>query len=75
MQIIFIAAVSPEFEDTFAEETLQPGLAISLKCVANGNPPPRINWLLDSGQVQPSDGFFIGTFSDSKGNGLTCKPI
>ena len=31
----------------FSEQTLQPGPEVSLKCIAKGNPPPRISWLLD----------------------------
>lgn len=46
---------------------MQPGLPVSLMCISDGNPPPRISWLLDGGHVQPADGVFIGTFLDSKG--------
>ena len=31
----------------FSEQTMQPGPSVSLKCIAKGNPPPRIEWLLD----------------------------
>ncbi|XP_065220184.1 cell adhesion molecule Dscam1-like isoform X2 [Planococcus citri] len=65
---LILGDVSPEFQDTFIEETLQPGLPVSLRCIANGNPPPRINWYLDGGLIHAGDGFFIGSFLDSKGN-------
>ncbi|GFQ79262.1 down syndrome cell adhesion molecule-like protein Dscam2 [Trichonephila clavata] len=31
----------PEFQETFEEQTIQPGPSLSLKCVASGNPLPK----------------------------------
>ena len=39
----------------FSEQTLQPGPSVSLKCIAKGNPPPNIEWLLDGFQIQQSE--------------------
>ncbi|CAG2053659.1 unnamed protein product [Timema podura] len=38
---------SPELLYWFTEQTIQPGPAVSLKCVATGNPPPQFIWTLD----------------------------
>ena len=35
----------------FSEQTLRAGPAVSLSCVASGNPPPSITWYLDDQQV------------------------
>ena len=39
----------------FSEQTLQPGPSVSLKCIAKGNPPPSIQWLLDGFPIQRSE--------------------
>lgn len=45
---------SPELLHWFTEQTLQPGPAVSLKCVATGNPPPQFVWTLDGFPVPDS---------------------
>ena len=60
-------AVAPELQSTFIEQTLQPGPPVSLRCAASGNPPPRITWLLDGGELMPR-GYVLGSFLDSAGD-------
>ncbi|XP_067002094.2 cell adhesion molecule Dscam1 [Anabrus simplex] len=62
-----LGAVAPELQSTFIEQTLQPGPPVSLRCVASGNPPPRITWLLDGGELVPR-GYVLGSFLDSAGD-------
>jgi hypothetical protein len=44
---LLLGDASPELVYWFSEQTLQPGPAVSLKCVATGNPPPQFVWTLD----------------------------
>ncbi|XP_069681715.1 cell adhesion molecule Dscam1-like isoform X3 [Periplaneta americana] len=62
-----LGAVAPELQSTFIEQTLQPGPPVSLRCAASGNPPPRITWLLDGGELMPR-GYVLGSFLDSAGD-------
>ena len=43
----FLTDSKPSLLYRFSEQTLQPGPSVSLKCIAKGNPPPRITWNLD----------------------------
>lgn len=63
MCIIF-AAVGPELQSTFIEQTLQPGQPVSLRCIASGNPPPQFTWLLDGGNLLPRGGYILGSHLD-----------
>jgi hypothetical protein len=49
-----VSDASPELLYWFTEQTVQPGPAISLKCVATGNPPPQFVWTLDGFPVPDS---------------------
>ena len=62
-----VTAISPELQLTFIEQTLQPGPPVSLRCSASGNPPPRITWLLDGGELMPR-GYVLGSYLDSANN-------
>jgi hypothetical protein len=42
-------------EYVFSEQTMQPGHAVSLKCVAVGTPPPHFVWSLDGFQLPDSE--------------------
>lgn len=42
------------------EELRHEGPQVSLKCVASGNPPPEISWLLDDSPVTNSRRFSVG---------------
>ncbi|XP_074598354.1 cell adhesion molecule Dscam1-like [Brevipalpus obovatus] len=52
----------PEFRETFNSETLEPGLSLSLKCVAAGNPLPQITWTLDGLSIPESHRIRFGDF-------------
>jgi hypothetical protein len=62
-----VTAIAPELQLTFIEQTLQPGPPVSLRCSASGNPPPRITWLLDGGELMPR-GYVLGSYLDSANN-------
>ena len=48
LDIMLVLDSSPRFVYKFIEQTIQPtGRAVSLKCVAVGNPTPTIIWKLD----------------------------
>ncbi|XP_068083883.1 cell adhesion molecule Dscam1 [Anabrus simplex] len=53
---------SPELLYWFTEQTLQPGPAVSLKCVATGNPPPQFVWTLDGFPVPDNSRFLVGQY-------------
>ncbi|KAF4524305.1 hypothetical protein B566_EDAN005361 [Ephemera danica] len=53
---------SPELLYWFSEQTLQPGPAVSLKCVATGNPPPQFVWTLDGFPVPDNNRFLVGQY-------------
>ena len=53
-KIIFSDAM-PALLYKFSEQTLQPGPSVSLKCIAKGNPPPTLEWLLDGFPIQRSE--------------------
>ncbi|XP_066908795.1 cell adhesion molecule Dscam2-like [Halyomorpha halys] len=52
----------PELTYSFSEQTTQPGPPISLKCVANGNPPPQFTWSLDGFPIPDSSRFLVGQY-------------
>ncbi|GLH10491.1 Protein sidekick [Gryllus bimaculatus] len=62
-----LGAVAPELQSTFIEQTLQPGPPVSLRCTASGNPPPRVTWLLDGGDLRPR-GYVLGSYLDASGD-------
>ena len=54
LSISFLDAM-PVLLYKFSEQTLQPGPSVSLKCIAKGNPPPRIQWTLDGFPIPQSE--------------------
>ncbi|XP_047103802.1 Down syndrome cell adhesion molecule-like protein Dscam2 [Schistocerca piceifrons] len=52
----------PQLVYKFINQTVQPGPAVSLKCIATGNPTPHITWRLDGFQLPQSDRFVIGQY-------------
>ncbi|KAK8763992.1 hypothetical protein V5799_033399 [Amblyomma americanum] len=44
---LIVGDQAPKLKSTFEETTVRPGKAVSLRCVATGDPPPRITWMLD----------------------------
>ena len=53
----------------FSEQTLQPGPSVSLKCIAKGNPPPRIHWTLDGFPVPQSERYVHNKLTFDLGTG------
>ena len=51
----YVSDAMPALLYKFSEQTLQPGPSVSLKCIAKGNPPPSIQWLLDGFPIQRSE--------------------
>ncbi len=52
---LFFPDASPLLLYKFSEQTLQPGPPVSLRCIAKGNPPPRIQWRLDGFPIPQTD--------------------
>ncbi|XP_065344124.1 cell adhesion molecule Dscam1 isoform X3 [Cloeon dipterum] len=59
---LLLGDASPELVYWFSEQTLQPGPAVSLKCVATGNPPPQFVWTLDGFPVPDNNRFLVGQY-------------
>ena len=49
-----LGLAQPEFESVFGPKLTQPGPTVVLNCVAHGNPPPLITWMLDGHPIQVS---------------------
>ncbi|XP_059477742.1 cell adhesion molecule Dscam2 isoform X44 [Neocloeon triangulifer] len=58
----------PQLRQTFAEETLQPGPSVFLKCVASGNPTPEITWELDGKKLTNNDRLQVGQYVTVNGD-------
>ncbi|PBC29921.1 Titin [Apis cerana cerana] len=52
----------PQIRQAFAEETLQPGPSMFLKCVASGNPTPEITWELDGKRLSNTERLQVGQY-------------
>ncbi|CAL1295376.1 unnamed protein product, partial [Larinioides sclopetarius] len=57
----------PEFQETFDEQTIQPGPSLSLKCVASGNPLPQIVWRLDDAPIPENHRIRFGDYVTKDG--------
>ncbi|KAL1414493.1 hypothetical protein MTO96_000895 [Rhipicephalus appendiculatus] len=58
----------PELKAVFARKLVDPGERFSLRCVASGNPLPRVTWALDGGMVGESHRVHYGDFVSSAGD-------
>ncbi|XP_014478246.1 PREDICTED: Down syndrome cell adhesion molecule-like protein Dscam2 [Dinoponera quadriceps] len=58
----------PQIRQAFAEETLQPGPSMFLKCVASGNPTPEITWELDGKRLSNTDRLQVGQYVTVNGD-------
>ncbi|KAL1110232.1 hypothetical protein AAG570_008309 [Ranatra chinensis] len=65
---LVLGSLSPELLSTFIEQTVQPGVSVSLSCRSSGTPPPRISWYLDGSSLLPRGGYMLSSFLDSKGD-------
>ncbi|XP_039277671.1 Down syndrome cell adhesion molecule-like protein Dscam2 [Nilaparvata lugens] len=63
-----LGAIPPTLLTTFVEQTIQPGVSVSLRCIAAGHPPPRLTWLLDGGPLLPRGQYMLGSFLDATGD-------
>ncbi|GFY46752.1 down syndrome cell adhesion molecule-like protein Dscam2 [Trichonephila inaurata madagascariensis] len=57
----------PELQETFEEQTIQPGPSLSLKCVASGNPLPQIVWRLDDAPIPENHRIRFGDYVTKDG--------
>ena len=51
--LLLFAEAGPVITDHFQDDYIHPGEGFSLKCVASGNPTPRIEWSLDGSPIAP----------------------
>ncbi|XP_025268078.1 Down syndrome cell adhesion molecule-like protein Dscam2 isoform X18 [Camponotus floridanus] len=58
----------PQIRPAFAEETLQPGPSMFLKCVASGNPTPEITWELDGKRLSNTERLQVGQYVTVNGD-------
>ncbi|KAH7953228.1 hypothetical protein HPB49_006296 [Dermacentor silvarum] len=58
----------PELKAVFTRKLVDPGERFSLRCVASGNPLPRVTWALDGGMVGESHRVHYGDFVSSAGD-------
>ncbi|RZF32964.1 hypothetical protein LSTR_LSTR000834 [Laodelphax striatellus] len=65
---LVLEAIPPELHSTFIEQTIQPGISVSLHCVASGTPVPRVNWFLNGGPLLTRGGYVFGSYLDSTGD-------
>ncbi|XP_067138815.1 cell adhesion molecule Dscam1-like isoform X2 [Centruroides vittatus] len=58
---------TPEFQEVFPPQTIQPGPSLSLKCVATGNPLPQIIWKLDDSSIPENHRIRYGDYVTKDG--------
>ncbi|XP_050520954.1 cell adhesion molecule Dscam2-like isoform X2 [Daktulosphaira vitifoliae] len=66
--LLLLGAVSPELFNVFPEQIIQNNGFLSLRCIASGNPPPRIYWYLDGGLLLPQGDYVFGSYMHIDGN-------
>nr|XP_045626192.1 Down syndrome cell adhesion molecule-like protein Dscam2 [Procambarus clarkii] len=64
---VTLGAAAPQLVYRFIEQTLQPGPAVSLKCIATGTPTPHITWVLDGFPIPPSHRYVKGQYVSAHG--------
>ncbi|KAK8383868.1 hypothetical protein O3P69_015960 [Scylla paramamosain] len=64
---VTLGASPPELQYQFIEQTLQPGPAVSLKCIATGSPTPHVTWTLDGFPLPHSHRLVKGQFVSASG--------
>ena len=63
---IFLTDVAPVFKYTFEASKVEPGTALSLKCIAAGNPLPQVTWTLDDLPIPDHMRFSVGDYVTSR---------
>ncbi|KAK3858057.1 hypothetical protein Pcinc_035719, partial [Petrolisthes cinctipes] len=66
--VVAQGAAPPELLYRFIEQTLQPGPAVSLKCIATGTPTPHITWTLDGFPLPHSHRLVKGQYVSAQGD-------
>ncbi|CAL4061193.1 unnamed protein product, partial [Meganyctiphanes norvegica] len=66
--LVMLGDTLPMLKYRFIEQSLQPGPAVSLKCVAQGTPTPAVSWLLDGFPLQHSPRLVVGQFVNMEGD-------
>ncbi|CAL4073591.1 unnamed protein product, partial [Meganyctiphanes norvegica] len=65
---VSLGAAAPQLVYRFIEQTLQPGPAVSLKCISQGTPTPQITWKLDGFPLPTSHRYLMGQYVSAHGN-------
>ncbi|XP_071517137.1 cell adhesion molecule Dscam2-like [Panulirus ornatus] len=65
---VTLGAAAPQLVYRFIEQTLQPGPAVSLKCIATGTPTPHISWTLDGFPIPHSHRYVKGQYVSAHGD-------
>ncbi|XP_050724052.1 cell adhesion molecule Dscam2-like [Eriocheir sinensis] len=65
---VTLGAAPPQLLYRFIEQTLQPGPAVSLKCIAAGTPTPHITWTLDGFPLPHSHRLVKGQYVSAEGD-------
>ncbi|XP_035219308.1 Down syndrome cell adhesion molecule-like protein Dscam2 isoform X2 [Stegodyphus dumicola] len=59
---LFVAEDAPVFTYAFSEQAVHPGISVSLKCSASGNPLPQVTWLVDGYPVPEAYHIRVGDY-------------
>ncbi|KAL1110190.1 hypothetical protein AAG570_008267 [Ranatra chinensis] len=65
---LILGAAQPQLVYKFIQQTVQPGPAVSLKCIATGNPTPQITWTIDGYRLPQNERFVIGQYVTPHGD-------
>ncbi|GIY89749.1 down syndrome cell adhesion molecule-like protein Dscam2 [Caerostris darwini] len=57
-----ISDVPPSLISVFPEQTIHPGNTVSLRCIATGNPSPRVTWYLDGTVIGRTSRISLGDY-------------
>ncbi|CAL4147451.1 unnamed protein product, partial [Meganyctiphanes norvegica] len=66
--VLSLGATVPVLSYRFIEQSLQPGPAVSLKCIASATPTPAITWDLDGWPLHHTDRLLLGQYVNMDGD-------